>query len=191
MEGVKERLRAGRLLYPMNMSAEKAVTKIRDSYPFETALWLARRELRIRKEHGEKKAKNYKKESPWIGFDFDLKPVVLDIPSISMEEKGVVDIIRAQAGFHLKAFQQLDRNTTFEDVLAEIVFIFMKCAGKFKAEGRASFNTYLNTAIRNHIRDLWRKQKTKEEFMAEYRRFVQLTDGHGYPVLQNGKWVAA
>lgn len=194
---LNRKFRKGKCLYPLNFSYEKVFRKIKHTYPYEVGIRLALRELELRKEVAEKKAEHYKMDVHELNFD-DVK-VRVDMPLFNTERKGIFDLIWNQTNYHFRSFREFDCNITHQEVFAEIAYVFMKCSTKFDpAAGKpnsdkekASLNTYLNTAVVNHIRDLWRKRAKTVEHWKEFATLTRILNAGEYPLQIEGKWVAA
>lgn len=189
-KGLKRKLREDKCLYPLNFSFEKVFRRIKYTYPHEVGIRLALRELELRKEVAEKKAQHYQKDVLELNFD-DVK-IRVDIPLFNTGREDRLAIVHDQAVFHFDSFKALNRDVTFEEVLAEVSFVYMRCSTKFNPdEGEASLKTYLNTAVVNHIRDLWRKRAKVAERWKEFATLTRILNAGEYPLLIEGKWVAA
>lgn len=181
------------LLFSLSVSNEEAVRRIREEYPPEMAVWLARRELQLRKEAKEKQREVLTHDSCDFGFtetETAMEEYREMIPERQSKEtqKYVWELIESRAKIHFHKFNGLGKGYTLNDVLSEVGEVFWKCQKAFK-EGRASFETYFDNAIKNHAKTLWKKRNRDLQGMEEYRTDV-LADSLGeYPTKVNGKWV--
>ncbi|WP_319467000.1 hypothetical protein [uncultured Pseudodesulfovibrio sp.] len=192
---LKRKLLSDKCLYPLNISYEKVFRRIKYEYPLEVAFSFALRELELRKEIGDKKARHYPKEVN--ESDFDKIKGDVDIPLFNTEREDLIEIVRSQARYRFKSFREFDRNITFDEVFGEVAHVFMKCSTKFDPSAgksnseKATIGTYLNVAVTNHIRDLWRERAKEAELWKEYATLTRILNAGDYPMLIEGKWVAA
>ena len=200
MPSPKRKRRPGaEMLFGLNMSDEEVVTRIKDQYPLEEAIWIARQELEFRKSAREKQRESLLAK---MGITFsDEEPTktieeyrkMQPMKQARANQEYTWELIHGRARIHYSSFRAIGTHMSFDDMLSEICEVFMKCQHRFNELGKAKFETYLDVAIKNRIKTLWRQKTREREIMEEYRegvmeerRSIMMSD---YPIKVCNKWV--